>query len=65
MEPNIAFEYRIRKSKQWFSHAGFELGLGRFRRPDAIGKAQDGKRSEDGAPNLGSSEVAFDLQYSC
>ena len=27
--------------------------------------AQDGKRSEDGAPYLGASEVAFEWQYSC
>jgi hypothetical protein len=27
--------------------------------------AQDGKRSEDGAPHLGASEVAFEWQYSC
>src|SRR4029450_7362073 len=27
--------------------------------------AQDGKRSEDGAPYLGASEVAFEWLYSC
>jgi len=27
--------------------------------------AQDGKRSEDRAPNLGASEVAFEWRYSC
>ncbi len=27
--------------------------------------AQDGKRSQDGAPYLGASEVAFEWQYSC
>jgi hypothetical protein len=27
--------------------------------------AQDGKRSEDGPPYLGASEVAFEWQYSC
>lgn len=30
-----------------------------------LASAQDGKRSQDGVPYLGASEVAFEWQYSC